>query len=76
MQTIKFKNIVILLIMLISYPSFSQGLPEDEEDVNDEVIAPTAPTAPINQNLLFGFLGGILIAGYFMIERKKGIQNN
>jgi hypothetical protein len=75
MKTIKLKKIAslssLLLMLLVSSPSFSQGLPgagAGEDDVNDEV------TSPIDQNLMAGLIGGCLIAGFFFLGKKKAIE--
>ena len=74
MKTIKLKKILalssLLLLMLASCPTFSQGptLPGGSEDVNDEV------TSPIDQNLMAGLIGGCLIAGFFFLGKKRAIE--
>ena len=69
MKIIKLKKIFalssLLLLMLASCPTFSQGLPGGEDNVNDQVIA------PIDQNLMAGLIGGCLIAGFFFLGKKK-----
>lgn len=71
MKTIKLKKILalssLLLLMLASCPTFSQGLPGGD-DVNDEV------TSPIDQNLMAGLIGGCLIAGFFFLGKKRAIE--
>ena len=76
MKTIKLNRIItitsVLLLILFSNPMFSQGLPEDEYDVDDEV----AIASPVDQDIWLGLIGGCLISVYFISRKDKKSYNN
>jgi len=75
MKTIQIKKIAtlssIIVLMLVSSPMFSQGIPDNTGVDNDNVNDQVAENAPIDQNIWLGLVGGCLIGAFFFAGKQK-----